>query len=324
LCLIPAAALAQSPWTLNRSGFFFQNTLLYTSTSEFYDGGGFDTTFADGSEFRDFTNNLYLEYGIRDWMGLVLSLPIKSLQKDFGGSQPTLTNTGFGDLTTALRFRTLQWPLVLSLQAEATIPTGYNTTVADPALGDGVWNFTGRVLGGRSLYPLRGYVQGGTGYRIRSRNSSTNTEFANQILYNLEAGYWFFDKFLLIGRWQGNKAVGDATKKDLFGGNLTLQYRLSQFVNLTGGVFQSFGGHNNTSGTTFLLGIAFKGNQLGKYEGALSSTLEPTERDAAAVEKPSDRPPPPPPPAPETQTEGADTGEGTGETTDEPESGSSP
>jgi hypothetical protein len=325
LSILPAAVLAQSPWTLNRSGFFFQNTLLYQSTDQFFDENGNDTTFADDSKFRDFTNDLYLEYGIRDWMGLVLNLPVKALSVDFGDSQPTLSNTGFGDLTAGLRFRTLQWPLMVSLQAETTMPTGYNSSVVVPALGDGVWNFAGRVLAGRSLYPIRGYVQGAAGYRLRTKNTSNDTEYTNQVLYNLSAGYWVLEKLLVIGRWGGNKAVGEGIKKDSFGGNVSLQYRISQFVNLSAGVFSTVGGTNTDAGTKFLVGIAFKGNQLGKYEGALSSTLEPTERDAQAGKKPSERstPAPPPPPQPESQSEGEGAGEEP-EETDEPQSGTSP
>jgi hypothetical protein len=323
LCLIPAAALAQSPWTLNRSGFFFQNTLIYSQSDQFYDETGNEVTFGDSAEFRDFTNSLYLEYGIRDWMGLVLSLPIKALQKDFGGSEPTLNTTGFGDFTLGLRFRTLQYPLVVSLQGEAAIPTGYNTSLVDPPLGDGVFNFAGRILAGRSLYPLRGYVQAGLGYRLRGKNASIDTAFSNQLLYNAEAGYWFFNKLLLIGRWAGTKASGgdEKFKQDFFGANLSLQYRVSQFVNLSAGFFQPVGGTNNDSGTRFLLGISFRGNQLGKYEGALSSTVEPTERDAEAVQKPSNTPPSPP--APESETETAPQSGESGEV-DEPQSGDSP
>jgi hypothetical protein len=263
-------------------------------------------------------------------MGLVLSLPIKALQKDFGGSEPTLSTTGFGDFTLGLRFRTLQYPLVVSLQGEATIPTGYNTSLVDPPLGDGVFTFAGRILAGRSLYPLRGYVQAGAGYRLRGKNEGINTDFSNQLLYNAEAGYWFFNKLLLIGRWAGTKASGgdEKFKQDFFGANLSLQYRISQVVNLSGGVFQPVGGTNNDSGTRFLLGISFRGNQLGKYEGALSSTVEPTERDAEAVQKPSDRQPPPAPES-ETETETEPQGEESGEAeeaeeADEPESGDSP
>jgi hypothetical protein len=58
LSLIPAAALAQSPWTLNRSGFFFQNTLIYSQSDQFYDNDGNEVTFGDSAEFRDFTNSL--------------------------------------------------------------------------------------------------------------------------------------------------------------------------------------------------------------------------------------------------------------------------
>jgi hypothetical protein len=319
LSVIPAAALAQSPWTLNRSGFSFQNTLVYSKSDMYFNNVGSEQAFGDSSEFRDFTNDLYLEYGIRDWMGLVLNLPIKALQTSFSGDQKDLNTTGFGDFTLGLRFRTLEYPVVLSLQGEVTMPTGYNTSQVDPPLGDGVWNVTGRILAGRSLYPLRGYVQAGAGYRMRGKNESISTDFANQIVYNAEVGYWFFERLLLIGRWAGNKASGDDKyKKDVFGGNVSLQYRLSNFVNLTAGVFQPVGGTNYDSGTRFLLGIALRGNELGKYEGALSSTIVETERDAEAVRKaPVRTPPAAPEEQPEPQSE--ESGEA-----DQPQSGSSP
>src|SRR5262249_58424490 len=85
---MPAGAVGEnpwtflSPWTLSRSGYFFQTTASYTSTSEFYDAIGNKQTTPSSLTYREFTTNLHLEYGLRNSVGLLLYVPVRDMKQE--------------------------------------------------------------------------------------------------------------------------------------------------------------------------------------------------------------------------------------------------
>ena len=278
-----------SPWTLNRSGYFFQTTASFLSTSNFYDNEGFKQSTT--VKFRDITTNLHLEYGVRDKLGLVLGLPLRNLKFD-QGTPADPTTWGFGDLITGLRYRAALDPVVASVQLEAKFPTGYNATLQEPPLGDGQTDVAGRLLLGHSFEDFNGWAQVAGGYRRRFKNVS------DELLFNADAGTWLADRALLAAHWEYIRHTGEGVHNGLLQGGATARYRAWRRFDVMGGIFHIFGGENVAAGTRFFVGLTARGNGLGKYEGPLSSGLS---------ENPLPKPPPAPatPAAPQTEPEPA-------------------
>ncbi len=264
------AARAQSPWTLNRSGYAFDNAFVLSSTSEVYDEEGNKVTLPDGGKSSEFSNVSMLEYGVRDRLGFILQVPVRSLKYEDDTTDPSLTNTGFADITLGLRYRVAAGSVVASVQADAIFAPGYYEAFSLPPLGHGRFQGGGQLLLGRSVPTLRGYVQANGGYRVVTGGR------ADLWLAGAEVGSWVAPRVRLTGSWHWNTNTGDGDLQNDFGGRLSGLYRLSSMVQLEGGADHTVGGQNVDAGTFFFLGVSVRGNTLGKFEGPLSSTLEET------------------------------------------------
>lgn len=287
-----------SPWTLARSGYFLQGTFSLLSSDEFYDVDGEKVSLPGGQKFRDVSTGIHLEYGIRNWLGLVAAVPVRSLHLDETAG-PDLSTTGFGDFTGGLRVRLIQKPVVASAQAEVKLSTGYNVTSTTPALGAGQTDFTGRLLAGWTHsddFPI--FVQAGVGYRARM------DEPANQILFNADGGIWPHERLLVVGSWEYVDHTGDGTVEDFFKAGLSARYQVLRKLEAVGGAFHMLGGQNAPAGNQFFLGVAYKGSQLLKGQGLFASTSSEAPPAPAkappATETPASPPPQPEPTKPET------------------------
>ena len=257
-----------SPWTLNRSGYFVQGGFSYLSTGSYYDAVGEEQDNPDG-DYSDFTANAHVEYGLRDHLGLLFHLPVRSLSQQYEDT-PDLTTTGIGDLTGGLRYRILDGSFVASAQGELKVSTGYNAAATTPPLGDGQTDYTLRVLAGRAFAPTPLFAQAAFGYRGRSKDP------ADEWLFNADAGFWLVDKLLFTGHWEWVEHTGDGTAQDYFKGGLGARYRAYKTMDVAVGAFQTLGGSDVPSGTQFYVGLSYKGNRLGKYDGLLSSSMDPS------------------------------------------------
>jgi len=301
----PAALPAQespwsllSPWTLNRSGYFLQSTASFLSTGRVYDGIGEKTELPPGVHYRDITTNLHLEYGIRDRIGLLLALPVRSLRLE-REAPPDLKTTGIGDVTGGVRYRLMDGSTAVSAQAEIKLSSGYNAVLQNPPLGQGQTDYTARLLAGKGIESSHVFGQVSGGFRYRTGAP------ANQILANLDVGGWAGKRALLGGHWEFVKHKGDQVPYDHFQGGVTARYRVKKAWNAAGGVFHIFGGQNTPAGTRFFLGVNWIGNRLASSNGFLAAAapgqaVAPAPKPAPAVQK--EEPKPAPPPAEETPT----------------------
>jgi hypothetical protein len=294
-----------SPWTLNRSGYFFQTTTGLLSTDRVYDQNGVKTDLPPGQHYRDITTSLHLEYGIRDRIGLLMVLPVRALRLEQDPT-PDLKTTGIGDFTGGVRYRILNGSLVASAQGEIKLPTGYNAVIQNPSLGQGQTDYTARFLLGKGVGRQRVFGQASGGYRYRTGRP------ANEILANFDLGGWAGQRALLGAHWEYAKHQGSDVPYGSFQGGVTARYRLRNAWNAVAGLFHVFGGQNAPAGTRFFVGVNLVGNQLGGSSGFLASA-EPGPRTPPAVQAaptPKEEPKPaPPPPAEETPTPPDSTGQ---------------
>jgi hypothetical protein len=276
-----------SPWTLSRAGYFFQTTASFLSTSDFYDAIGEKQ--ATSLDYKEFTTNLHLEYGLRNSIGLLLHIPLRDMKQQ-QPAPPDAVEWGFGDLTLGSRWRLKTDPVVASIQAEVKLPTGYNSEVQQLPLGEGQADLTGRLLLGKTFPDINGYALAAGGYRARKGDP------ANQFLFNADGGAWLATKFLAEAHWEYEKHSGDGTLSDRMQGGLSGRYRGWRSFDAVAGVFHTFGGQSSSTsvpaGTQVFLGLTYRGNRLGKFEGPMAANLsetplpEPPKKKAAVAPAP--------------------------------------
>ena len=288
---IPLAAvlLAAAPgrlgagaWTQPQGGFYSKLTGLSFSSLAYLDTDGErkDRATAPREELSDRGLSAYLEYGLLDRLTLVASLPYKRLEftnprearyfpaldSTIVRQHPDQSSSGLADLDLRLRWRLLADPAVVSLAAGGKFPLGYEVPTELPEsyvpLGTGETDAEVRLLVGRSLYPVAGYVTGTLGYRLRGG------EYGNELFHGLEAGY-SFDRLLVKGAVEGIQTLGDCGATGETGGlvgdqnHLKLSpgliWALSDRLEISADLFHIAAGCNTAAGTTYALGLAFKG-----------------------------------------------------------------
>ena len=288
---IPLAALllAAAPgrleagaWTQSKGGFYSKLAGLSFSSLAYLDTDGerHDRAVDPQEELSDRGLSAYLEYGLLDRLTLVASLPYKSLSftnprearyfealdSTIVREHPDQSASGLADLELRLRWRLLLDPAVVSLAAGGKLPLGYEVPGELPEsyvpLGTGETDAEVRLLVGRSLYPVPGYVTGTLGYRLRGG------EYGNELFHGLEAGY-SWNRLLVKGVVEGIQTLGDCGATGETGGlvgdqnNLKLSPGLIWSINdrleISADLFHIAAGCNTAAGTTYAVGLAFKG-----------------------------------------------------------------
>ena len=198
---------------------------------------------------------------------------------------PDEINSGLADLELRLRWRLLRNPAVVSLAIGGKFPLGYDmdqdsigsldaggiglgpSPVADGAgadnkvpLGTGERDIDMRLLVGKSLYPLPGYLTSMVGYRKRGG------AFSDEFFYGLEAGVTY-KRLLVKGVVEGMRTMGDCGAmgqgglvgdQDILKLAPGLIWSLSKHLELGVDLFHIAAGCNTAAGTTYAVGLAFK------------------------------------------------------------------
>lgn len=198
---------------------------------------------------------------------------------------PDEINSGLADLELRLRWRLLRNPAVVSLAIGGKFPLGYDmdqdsigslsagglglgpspvdgVAGADNKvpLGTGERDVDIRLLVGKSLYPLPGYLTSTVGYRKRGG------AFSDEFFYGLEAGITY--KSLLVkGVVEGMRTMGDCGAmgqgglvgdQDILKVAPGLIWSLSKHLEIGVDLFHIASGCNTAAGTTYAVGLAFK------------------------------------------------------------------
>ncbi|MCY3791314.1 MAG: hypothetical protein OXH63_21285 [Gemmatimonadetes bacterium] len=249
-------------------------------------------------ELSDESISAYLEYGLWERLTLVATLPYKRLVykntevKVFNrsdGPDTTITRihpdeirSGLADLELRLRWRLLRNPAVVSLALGGKFPLGYDIdqdsigsldagglglglSPVDGAdnkvpLGTGERDIDMRLLVGKSLYPLPGYLTSTVGYRKRGG------AFSDEFFYGLEAGVTY-NRLLVKGVVEGMRTMGDCGAmgqgglvgdQDILKLAPGLIWSLSKNLEVGVDLFHIAAGCNTAAGTTYAVGLAFK------------------------------------------------------------------
>ncbi len=265
-CVLTLTLASQSfagAWTQKKGEYYLKLAGGYLNTTQDIDAMGDKVDKVGEGRLRDVNGSAYLEYGISDQLTLVGSAPYKNMKdtRTFQTGTALERRWGFGDVE--LRIRRLLWSkdFVASVAAGAKVPTWFdddeNTRVP---LSTRKLDGDVRVLLGKSLYPVPGYVTGEVGYRMRGGT------FSNEWFYTLEAGVTV-DRVLIKGFISGIQTLGNCEPGDevgLIGDQNVLKispgiiYKLNSKVEVSMDLIHIASGCNTTAGNTFFVGVALK------------------------------------------------------------------
>ncbi|MCY3761060.1 MAG: hypothetical protein OXH50_07400 [Gemmatimonadetes bacterium] len=277
LASVPAQ-LHAGAWTQPPGGLYLKVAGLSFRSGEFLNAEGERLARQEKPSTEELTDRnatVYLEYGVRERLTLVASLPYKRLVhkktevRHFESLDTTITRiypdekeSGFADLEMRLRWRLLEDPAVVSVTLGGKLPLGYEMQEeSNVPLGTAEIDGDTRLLVGKSLYPLPGYVTSAIGYRRRGGI------FSDEFLYSFEAGFTY-GNLLVKGVAEGVRTFGDCGATGAMGmligdqNSLKLApgiiWSLSERLELGADLFHIVSGCNTAAGTTWALGLAFK------------------------------------------------------------------
>ena len=287
-------------WTQSPGGLYFKIAGLSFRSQDYLDAAGDRQERVEKpaiDELSDRNISAYLEYGLWERLTLVATLPYKRLvyteKREFRRSDTNTTETltqdeirtGLADLELRLRWRLLRNPAAVSLALGGKFPLGYDmdqesigsleagglglgpspvdgVAGADNKvpLGTGERDIDMRLLVGKSLYPLPGYLTSTVGYRKRGG------AFSDEFFYGFEAGVTY-KRLLVKGVVEGMRTMGDCGAmgqgglvgdQDILKVAPGLIWSLSKHLEIGVDLFHIAAGCNTAAGTTYAAGLAFK------------------------------------------------------------------
>jgi hypothetical protein len=311
-------ASATGPWVQTDNGYYATARLGYFSSSKFYDAEGNVLDAGANLSNKDGSIRFDAEYGLSNHMTFAFGMPLQARTfKLASGTPNSFSNKGFGDLNFGLKYGFLPQDgnAALALEAALVVPTGYNAWgMGIPSMGRGWFNALAAVHGGMTFDPAPVYVQGELGnrkYTAKGRVGADTTKVSivsDALVYGVEAGFFVSPRILVVGEYLAEKAI-DTDKVywqslSQVGGNV--QYRLKPGLDVLAGLRTTVSGKNSPyetspafKGTQVRLGIALKGNDLGRFRGQGSYAYDEKAFPGAKPRKaPDPVPVPDPVPAP--------------------------
>ena len=242
-------------WAQTKGHYYTKFTFIYSKADGLY-GINFPAKFDDHAVY------FYGEYGLFNRTSIILSAPtFKQSINEASGVRGKTTAYMAGDFEFQVKYQFLDRPVVASVLLGAKIPAIYKV-IDFPPLGNGETDYDAKLLLGASLYPIPAYLTGDIGYRLRGG------DFEDEIQFNFEAGYTFFNKYLVRGVTTGIKSTQmDAGQSDLLGFPLSqeqirvgggLIYKLNQRIELDVTYLKTTSGNYIPKANEVFIGIAFK------------------------------------------------------------------
>ncbi len=183
-------------WTMEKGKMYNRFAFNCYTTDQIYNNNGNSKKMPLGADFKDTNLNWYEEYGVTDKVTVLSSVYYKWLKSEDDFVKKT--SNGPGDLDIGVRYKLYDGPVVASIQGIYKHGQLYGKEA--PEIGNRQDDLEFRLLVGKSLWPLPGYVNLEAGYRFR------NHEPADEIRYLVEAGVNFSPK--LYGRMKLDGILG--------------------------------------------------------------------------------------------------------------------
>ena len=144
LLVLPAASSTWAgAWTVPRDRWYFEHFYRYYGSKNTFDNRGDSSRRTKTAHFSDIRNEWKLEYGLTNWLNLLVSAPYQSAH--YRDDSVDLLNSGVGDIYVRAKLRPFVQPVTTSVQFSWKIPSAYDPKVS-PGLGDGQVDFESRLL----------------------------------------------------------------------------------------------------------------------------------------------------------------------------------
>ncbi|WP_027715466.1 hypothetical protein [Desulfuromonas sp. TF] len=249
-------------WTQKKHHLYDRLAFNYYFADRNFDRDGDRVDFANDGEFTDYNLSNYFEYGLTDSLTVLGSLTYKRIEKDDDLRRDT--TWGVGDIELGLRRRLVENPIgVFSVQTLVKIPETYDEDDPLP-LGNGQYDVEGKLLYGRSLWPLLpGYTNLELGYRWRDEDPS------DEIRYLVEVGFDLSPKVFTRAKLDGIFSVDNGRRRDSSGNptttnnfdlaklDLTVGYKLTKAWGIEAAWTPAVYGQNTAAGATYTLAIYY-------------------------------------------------------------------
>ncbi|NIV71178.1 MAG: hypothetical protein GWN16_00085 [Calditrichae bacterium] len=256
LCLLGfTGALFAGAWPQAKGHYYTKLTGIYSDASGIHGS-------ASNATFTDYSLYLYGEYGLFERTSVVLSTPlVKQSQNEANFLLGETTGLVAGDVEIQAKYQFWDSGVVASLLGGVKIPLVYDV-VDIPPLGNGETDLDGKLLIGASFYPIPAYATGDVGYRQRGG------DFVDEINFSFEAGYTFFQKYLLRFLATGIRSVesaqGESTllgfpleqERTRAGGGII--YQLNNRLEIDVTYLNTFSGKNIPKSNEIFIGVAYK------------------------------------------------------------------
>jgi hypothetical protein len=273
LALTGPDAAAAGPWTRSRGGYFAKFSASYLYTRSELDAAGVEVALLTSNPlvrdaaYREVVLASYVEYGLRERVTLVGSLPFKiatSTRTEISSDATLIreidvTNAGLSDLYIAARGGLVRGRFPAALEAGVKVPLGYERVPANggPALGTGEVDATALLSAG--LAGVSAYASAWVAYRVRGGVLDDDVGFA------VEAGAHsgrFFAQALVEG-WYTTGAVVPlevsatmvAPNQDVLKLIASAGARTGEHTSLAAEVYQVLDGRNTATGTTVAVSL---------------------------------------------------------------------
>ena len=254
LLSVPSLALAGA-WTTPMLHSWHKLAFNYFSSDENFDNDG--DIERSNADFTDWNLSYYGQLGLTGFLDVWTTFAYKNLT--FEDDAVKRETSGIGDIDLAVKGRFLQKPLVASAQFTFTSPWAYDTE-DNIVLGDNVAAYELRLLLGRSLYPVPGYVGLEGGYKLKEG------DFADQWRYLVEVGFQLW-KIYARAKLDGYASAQGVDPEELpenptatFDSALgklesTLGIQIIKFIGVEGSYTYPLWGRNTALGDTFSVGV---------------------------------------------------------------------
>jgi len=258
------------PWPRKQGAGFVQLGFSTIGYNKVYDDSGEKTPIF--TNVRDNVLQLYADYGLTDLATVTASVPFKFLsatpsQLALSPVATKVTNSGIGDIDLLLRYN---WFVVegyaFSSEILFGLPTGSDNDPNGLWLGDGEFNTAFRLSVGKSFHPQSYFISADLAYNIRGG------EFSDEVWYNIEFGYGFFEhRLLLILLLSGKESASTVPSRNITAASLGFSTNNQEYTAIIPkllfkiddrlGVSASFGtathGRNIAGGFVFAGGIFY-------------------------------------------------------------------
>lgn len=218
VCALPVDSFAGA-WTLPKKRLWLKSAIFYQVTNRRFcteqdalspafrnvgcTAAGHSAPFDPfiGGESRALAIFTEARYGVVDRLEVGVQIPVYSLRFTNLANPRRPRSNSIGDVRFFTKLRLLQQPFVASLTVGAKSPTGKFTVDAEAVnVSEGQWDF--EMLGevSRSLWPLRGYVSLGIGYRMRTDNDAFEHTMGDELMVLAETGYEPVPRLMIKGK----------------------------------------------------------------------------------------------------------------------------